>query len=753
MQNYFKDLSDEELAKLLNDFLKESKDKRENDGYQDDEEGLTEGYRMLSGKLRNGLINGYNYNGAKGTYNNIMLPAYTSFAPSHGGSKPPDPTFRALIEDREELAVALGALSQYSIATFDYTKLTTECGMDAFFSECGVGYARHRWNDAKGIAETTRFDPKNVYWQAGAGSIEKASYVIEKHKVNRGEFIKKFGTKKGWKADACKDGKISWPKKNERVDGKTLLDKIEYYLCWSKEGGYKRVYAFTNVPERDGILNKQDGEPGEEWPIELADDDWHLTPLKFMPVPGIIDGISFYWAGRDQYTTYQRLNTSTFYTYLKCGKVVLFVPDELGNDVDAIEKSGKTVTIAKFMRTDIQGPIKDNINVFEMPAPPPTLLQARNEAKENWRNIVSVNATTMLESQNLETATEAKTLRDSAQNMIAYGQGAVERFWTDIIRKETFINLSRMPKNSVLCVKTSGYKEEPEGEFEDEPGEEGYEKNEGEEYIFDVPPEEAVLLEKGPKSIAAAGMIAKARQKVGDQAAFQAATSGAMGPQLEQAQQQAQEQVPQTPEMAARAARGIPMDAVVKIVNPGVSMFIGAKAAEGWIEGLSPRQIESEIGISVEPGSASATSRMQAVNEVLMLFNTLSPLLVELGLYEPLAELMNAAIKKSEIADLNNVRITLEQIQAAVQQKQQAAQQQAEAEAQAKAAASQGPTELNPNDQIKAEAEITKSQMGLETQKQKTEQQQIKLQSDVVKGDVARNRTRSQAQLAGVIPQ
>lgn len=742
MKNWFQGLDSTDLSKLLNDFLTKSKEKR---AYDEDSEDdvLAEGYRMLSGRLE------HKTEGCSpGVYNNIMLPAWKSFAPSHGGSKQPDPIVRALMPSKEKLAQALQALIRYCVDAFDYTTMTMLCGMDSFFQRGGIGYARHTWNESKGIAETKRFDPKNVFWEAGASSVEKASHVIERHVLKRGEFIKKFGAKKGWNAEAHKGSKISWPKTSARMDGKTEFDDIEYFLFWSKEGGYKRVYAFTKRPKEDGILNKDDGELGEPWPIELPHEDWHLTPLVFTPIPGRIEGVSTYWASRDQYIAYQRLNRSVFFSALKSGKVVLFYPDDIESEMEAVEESGKTITPVPYSKSDLAGGrLSDWIEKWEMPEVSKTLLMARQESLDNWKNDIGVNATTMLESQNLETATEAQTLQDSAANMIAQDQAAVESFQVEVFRKESFINLSRMPKRSVLCVKLQGRKEESEGEFEDEPEKDGYEADPDEEYIFDVPYEEAILLKKGPESVAAAGRIAKAREKVADRASFDASMNGVAGPELDAVKEQAVQQVPQTPEMAARAARGIPMDAVVTIVNPGVEQFIGPEAAMGWEEGLDEQQIQAEVGVSVERGSSSATSRMQAVNEVLMLFNTLTPLLMEMGLYEPIAELINAAIKRSEIPDLDKARVTLQKIEQAVQQKQQAAQQQAQAEAEAKAQASQGPSQLTPDTAVKAEAEIHKSDTGLQTQQEKTKQQELKLMSDQVKGDAARDRTRSEAQL------
>lgn len=763
MENVLSKLRDEELSELLNDFRKKSKEKREEGGFDEDSDEDQEGYRMLAGNLRSGSINGYHYDSARGgTYINGMLPAWRAFTPTHGGSKPPDPIVRALMPSREPLAFALQQLVRYSIEKFDYVELRMLCGMDAFFTKGGVGFARHRWDDHLGIARTERFDPKNVFVDYSASSFAKASHIIERHKVPRYEFAKKFGKKAAKDADACKDSAVNWPKKNQSQKEKSPLDIIEYFLCWSKIGGYKRVYAFTEK-NQDGILNEQDGEPGEKWPIDLAEDDWHLTPLAFIPIPGKVNAVSTYWAGRDQYIAWQRLNRSVFFTSLKSGKSILFYPDTLQSEMQAVEESGRTITPVPYMATDLEnGKLSEMIEKWEMPPVSPELLRAREEAKQAWRSIIGVDAATMIESQNMETATEAKTLQDSAQNMLANDTNAVDRFTNEVFRKEAFINLSRMPKKPIVCVKMPWVKEKPEGEFDDDTDE--YEKEDGEEYLTDVPYEDAILLEKGPQSLAATTAIARSREKIGDRAVMKAATSGVEDPQqLGQIKEQAQSQIKPTPEMEVRqrytididgVPTPIPMNATCRIVNPGAEQFIGTEAAEGWVEGLTPRQIEAEIGVFVEPGSSSASGRMQNVNEVFMLYNTLAETLMGAGMYETVEELINASLKRSEIPDLDRAMIPNGALRKSMEQQQQAQMEQAKAEAEAKAAASQAPTELNPNDQIKAEAEIHKSDVGLETQKQKTEQQKLKIVGERVKGDEARVRdaSASQLQMRGMKP-
>lgn len=758
MADYYKSLDGNEKSKLFNSFLEKAKDKQgsDGDGYADDE-----GYRMLAGRLTGDLAI------FQDCYDNVTLPAWKAFAPKYA-AKEPCPITRALIPSRKALAEAAQALFRYRIEKFGYTPLIMACSMDAWFQKWGVGYARHQWDDPKGITTTSRSDPKDVFWDYTASSMEKAGHVIERMIVKRGEFIKKFGKSKGWEVDAWKDSSVDWPEKDKKEhDGKTLLDQIEYFLLWSKEGGYKRVYAFTkDDDDKLGILNEDDDKDGEPWPIELGEDDWHLTQLRFTPIPTGIDGVSTYWAGRGQHNAYQRLNGSTYYHGLKAGKEFLFFPEELESEMAKIEKATRTINQIPYSLDLLQGrKIAELIEKFDIPGTPESLLQLRAEAKANWRSIVGVNAVQMLESQNLETATEAQTMQSSAANMIADDQGAVERFVTEIFRKELMSDLSRMPKQSVVCVKipykpqedadedTDEYEDEAEGEFEDDVEDEQEEKKDGEEYLTDVPYEEAILLERGVKSMAAAKKIAGVRQQVSEKAAGDALMQGVPADQIEQVQEQAAQAVPQSPEMQVRAARQIPMDAVCKIVNPGVEQFIGPEAAAGWVEGMTPRQIESEIGVSTERGSSSPMQRMQAVNEVFMLYNTVSPTLIQYGQFDVLAALINAAFKKSEIADLETVEVSADDIKAYVQQQQEAAQQAAQAEAAAKGQP-QGPVPEDPNVMAKSKAEVAKAQIGHATQEQKTEQQKLKIVGEQVKGDVARIRDQSQAQLqmGGMMP-
>jgi hypothetical protein len=698
---------------------------------------MPEGYKVLAGKFERDYSN----------HDNMMLPAWKALSATHGGSKRPSPIIQSPMPFRQPLAQAIQELVRYRVQAFDYTALVQFCGMDSFFQKCGVGYARHSWDEAKGITKTSRQDPKNIFWDYNACSFDKASHVIERHVIPRWEFIKKFGAEKGWEVDAHKDSAVTWPKDKREHNGKSKLDQIEYFLMWSKLGGYKRVYAFTTENKKDiGVLNKHDGEPGEPWPIDLADDDWHLTPLAFTPIPGSIDAVSTYFAGKGQYAAYQRINNAVVNSNLKCGKGFLFIPDELFAEAGLIEQADKTVNIISYLRDEVGGKIDEWIKYVELAKTPDTLLQGRAEAKANWRSTVNVNAAQQIEAQQLETATEAKTMQDSAANMLASDQEAVERFITEIFRKEIFSDLSKMPKRSVVCVKLPDAKEKEEGEFQDDP--EDYVQEEGEEYLTDVPYEDAIKLEKGPASTAAVMRIAKAREKVGEKAAFDATMNGVPPEQLEQVEEQAQQQVAQTPEMEVRVRYDVPMDAVCKIVNPGVEQFIGPEAAEGWVEGLPARQIKAEIGVSVEPGSSSATGRMQNMNEALMTFNTLGPICQQLGLDDQFCALANAVLDKTENPMLAQARFTVEKVKAAREAMQQAAMQAEQAAAEAKAKASQGPTEINPNDQIKADAEKSKAAFGLETQKEKTVQQQLKLE-----GDQARERTRSMSQLQmGMMP-
>ncbi len=734
--NLFADLEPVEAHKLFTSMLAASKEKQPK-AFSADEGELSEGYRFLAGEIR---ANELKY----GVYCNLWFPAYKSFNPKFM-SRQPSWMYRSVDRNLDGLAASLQELSQWRVQRFDYTAETSLIILDAMM--LGIGYGRHAWDDELGVTTTTRFDPRNIFWDAQASSIRKAAHVMEKHTLKRWEFEKKFGKDVADEIDSDRSPEgVAWPKDRPKEE-RNPLDEIDYYLMWSKHGGERRVYAF-HKSYHDTWLTETDGEPGEPWPVSSTRDSWHLTPMVLTPINGRIEGISMWSVARGQYIAFQNLLGAATHAGLQSCKKLLFVPNSLADEAEEIEESGETLKVVRYNRDDTnEQKITDMIELVEMPKVSDDLLRMLADFKAQWEEIVGVNSVSQLNPQGVETAAEAMKLGDAAANRIADDQGVVERWMMEIGRKESRTDLLRMPKLSTVCAKPKGYEKPPAGEFAEE-------KPVGPMYFDNIPYQDAVLLENGIEDEEAAKSaeadVERVRRRASMKAMMQAEQMGgammngqppAAPPEPRQAGEAAVMQMPLTPEMAVRAKYRIPFDAEVTITNPGIAQFIGEEKAAGWIEGLSERQIEMGIAVTIQPGSSSAMGRMQKVQEVMMLFNTLMPWLQAYGIYEPMVELVNAAIDAAEIASLERAKVSLQQVLDAVQRQQQAAQAEAAAKEQAKAAASQGPQTLTPDVDRKASAEESKATAGIVTAREKTKQATIKAT------DNARNREQNMAQL------
>ena len=365
----------------------------------------------------------------------------------------------------------------------------------------------------------------------------------------------------------------------------------------------------------------------------------------------------------------------------------------------------------------------------------PDLLREVQFHLDRFQRLAGATAVSQIQPGSVETAAEATKLADAAANRVADDQGAVERWTNKIGRKEQIADFANIPALTVGMWWMSDDKEE---ESDEGYGDDQKEKA-GAKYLRNLPYADAVLLEKGPASDQAALKMERLKEEARNQDFAMRAMGGLQGMQPPSAE----DSVPVTPEVAVRRKYGVPVLAEFEITNPGVEQFISAEAAQAWPQrAMTRREVEKTFQVSIEQGTASATGRMQGVQEILMIGKMVLPEYEKLGLDKQYAAYLNAIIQRAELWVLNDCMVSEEEISRARQAIQQAQQQMMEAEAQAKNGQPNQPVPEDVNVTNKVQGELGKSQIGLQTQQEKTKQQQMKLE-----GDAIRERTRNAAQL------
>lgn len=722
MPDLFRDFTPSEIAEFGRKQLQASKDKMPKH-FMVESDQMVEGYRFLSGEIEDSSELKY------GTYCNTLYRAYKSFAPKWC-NRPPNFLVRPSVTSLQPLATAAQSLFRYRSTKFEYQRMIGKVCQDSLI--LGIGYGRHSWDEKRGLTVTSRFKPQHVAWDASATSIDKCNHVIEKHTIKRFQFAKKYGKDLAYELPASDKSSESsyWPAEElYQREGKSPNDEIEYYLLWSRYDDHRRVYAFHQSWDEDFIRPASSDSPyceGEEWPFELEEDEWHLTPLVLSELNDRIEGISPWRVSRGQYLMFQStLGASVRATLEACKKFILY-PDALEKEMAQIRKSGGTLSTVPYSIELLKemgvSKIEDLISKFDVGVVSPDLLNIVQQLKGLFEEVFGVNAVSQINPQGVETAAEATKLSAAADNAIADDQGAVERWMMKVGRKELMADMTKMPRLTVGRIDEFDGEESPEGEFPDEPS--------SSRYLQRIPAADAVLLEKGPANERAALRMEAARESARKKAWYANV--------MQMPATTPPENVPVTPEVEVRQRYGVPMEAKFTITNPGLEMLIGPEKSAGWQEGMTRRQIETGLAVKLELMSSSANGRMQKVQEILMTAKTLMPLFQEFQLTKQLTGIVEAIVSSSELESLEECRVTLKEFEAATL----ALQQQQQAAAQAQAAAKQ-PQGDNPEVvRMQTDAEKAKAQSGVVSATQKT--RQIELKNE---GDAARDRSRNQSQL------
>lgn len=722
MKNVFADYKPQEFNKLCNTMLDLSKKKMPED--LTDEELAKEPFEYLCGDRgimrRNGGLHHQRYT-------NLIFSAWKNFAPKFC-NHPPEYLVKQLIEERRQLADACSKLFQYKQTKIDYQELILRVCQDGFFLP--IGYGRHEWDKKRGMTVTKRFNPAHVFWDHTATDFASAKYVIEKHRISRIDFYYKYGDI-AYKVPKCEDTE-SLPKAQDAQDETkeySDLDEIEYFLLWTKHCGVRRVYPFLKSwpGDWDGWIHisKQDGLPGEPWPLQFDEEEWHLTPLVLSKVNGRVGGISTWKAGKGLYLQLQDLLGAMERKTEESAKKVIAYPKAMQSFIDMVRSASGTLTLVPYDTAKLQVPDPSKaIQLIEFPGPTESELQAVSDTQSRWQEVTGYNAVSGVNPTGVETAAEANKLADAASNRVADDQGAVERWVKLIGRKELACDLSMIPRRSSISVNRS-----KEGVFEGE-----FPDQNKKELTHGIPYQEAVLLEKGVDDVEAAQSMLDSREK--------AASNTILTGNTPEAAAQAAQGTPIAPEVQARLNRKISLTDKVEIVNPGVEQFIGEKLGQYWMEGLTPRQIDSWLMVEIQLGSSSVQGRLQKVNEAMMTGKMLLPEYKELQMWDEYSLVVNALIDASEIESLRDAKLDGKRVSASVQRIQQQQAEAAQAQATAQAAAESQPKPLDPNVAAKAESESTKSNNSVATEEMKLMGLDKKAHMEE-----ARNRHRSESQL------
>lgn len=696
---------------------------------------MSEGYQYLSGEIADKSKLYY------GSYCNELYDVWKGWAPKFC-SRPPNFMVRPGSREDQGLADCCQELFRYRVNRFDYQQMILQACQDAVI--LGVGYARHSWDDRRGLTTTSRFKPQNVFWDSTAKTVAGAGHVIEKHTMPRWQFIKKFGKEVGWEVPVADcDGEEAgyWPAESKWLkDGKGPEDQIEFYELWVVRGDFRKKYCFHLDWAEDYLYpasREKNENLGEDWPFDFDEGEWHLTPLIPTMLNDRIEGIAMWEVVRGQYLSYQALLGASIKQALQSCKKPIVCPEPMRRMVDQIQATGETmftVTYSKEMMEDFAGRgIDDLIKVLDLGEADPDLMAQVQMHRERFQQLSGSSAVAQIQPGGVETAAEATKLADAAANRVADDQGAVERWTTKIGRKELSSDLKRIPRLTV-----GGWRmpedvekdESPEG-FGEQPG-----KKQGIQYVRNLPYMDAIRLEKGPASDKAALRMEANREKARNQA-FAGRLTG--DPELQEMQpEQAEQQVPVTPEVEVRMQYGVPVMAKFEILNPGIEQFVPSENMESWPErAMTRREVEKMFAVSIETGTSSMNGKMARVQEVGMVAKTVMPFYQELGLDEQMAAIINAIIKSPELQSLDDCVVTPEEITQKRQEQQQAAQQAAEAEAMAKQPQGDNPETVK----MQSDAEMAKAQASVVTSGEKTKQIQLKNE-----GDAARDRSKNIAQ-------
>jgi hypothetical protein len=663
-------------------------------------------------------------------YTNLLFPAWKAFAPKFC-SKPPNYIVKQLTESRRMLAEACQKLFEFKMQKFSYSDMILEVAQDAFFAPCG--YGRHTWNKRLGMTVTNRFKPTDVMWDHSCTSPEGAKYVIERHKIKRYQLEKKYGRDIAYAVRADEDSlKISCPDDDSKYpDGKHPFDDIEYFLFWSKIGGYNRVYPFfehwpEDLEEKWIYKSPVDGKPGEPWELDFDEDQWHLTQLKLSNVNGRIGGLSTFQAGKGSYLQFQDLSGAQTRAAEESAKKVMVYPIELESLMTKVREAGGTLSLIGYDRQRAQmNDVNESIKLIEFPGPDQHLISATDLAERRFQEITGMNAAIQQQSGSIETAVEARTLESAASNRIADDQGAVERWVTLVGKKELSCDLMKMPRRSSIRVNRSEYG----GEFTND---------KGPGVLHDIPYEEAVLLEKGIANLEAA------QQQIAETEAKESELIlAAVDPQI--AKEQAA-QMPMDGEVRARLNRKIGLEDEVEIVIPGVEQFVGPELSEHWVEDMTRRQIEAELLVTIQLGSSTAAGRSQQVNEVLMIAKLLEPIYREFELWDKVAFIYNSVIDASELENLKDAKLNgvdlatkwQEIMQRQAEAKQQEFQQQLELK--------KAPENESIYEPARIHAELRKADAGVEKQALRIEEAKVRVKGEQ-EHEEARSRNRTDNQL------
>jgi DNA-binding protein YbaB len=667
-------------------------------------------------------------------YYNMAWAAWDCFIPKFV-DRPPRFLVKQLIEETRLLAEACSQHMLYKTKKYNYQEMIIDVCQDAY--HLPIAYGRHYWDDKLGVTLTKRFNPCDVQWDHTATDIKSAKYVIERHKCKRYEFRYKYGKKLADKVKKCENSE-QLKKPESKSDRPLDLDEIEYYLMWSKHCGYRRVYLFLKEWPEDWDdkwlhISKEDGKPGEPWGLQFDEDEWHLTELQLGRVNGRIGGMSNWQASKTMYLMMQDLWGAIAVASEESGKKILAYNAAIGNFVEKVSAAGGTLSFAPFdpQLAGAEGADK-MLKLIEFPGPDPGLLKAHTMAQDFWANISGFTAINQGAAENVETAAEANKLSESAANRIKAQQSAVEQWVSRVGRKELACDLGRVPRKTSLRVNRSEY-DEGQGEYPD--------KNQPQE-IHDVPYRDAILLEKGvvdpDEGMEQLRLRDEAKAKAILAAGFGAGMAPGSSEAIAQAGEQAAAQVPVSPEVEVRLKHKVPIDAEVKITNPGAEQFIGERLAVNWPEDMSPRQIDSSILVTIQLGSSGSMDRLQNVNEKSIINKLIEPRLVELQMWDQVAILHNAVIDASEDETLKDCKLTGAMMRDAYAKIQEQQAQQMEAQM----AAQNAPKPPDPNVMAKAEAEVTKSNNSVTTGEQKLELANVKAADNE-----ARDRHKSEMQL------
>jgi len=696
---------------------------------------MSEGYQYLSGEIEDKSKLYY------GTYCNELYDVWKGWAPKFC-SRPPNYMVRPGSREDQGLADACQELFRYRVNRFDYQQMILQTCQDAVI--LGVGYARHQWDERRGLTTTSRFKPQNVFWDATAKTISGAGHVIEKHTMPRWQFIQKFGRDVGKDIPVTSENGEEagyWPAENAWLhEGKGPDDPIEFYQLWVVRGDFRRIYYFHDGWAEDYLQpasRKANENVGEEWPFDFDEGEWHLTPLIPTMLNDRIEGIAMWEVVRGQYLSYQSLLGASIKQALQSCKKPIVCPEPMRRMVDQIQATGETmftVVYSKEMMDEFAGrKINELIHVLDLGEADPDLMAQVKYHQERFQQLSGSSAVAQIQPGGVETAAEATKLADAAANRVADDQGAVERWTTKIGRKELCSDLRHIPREDVCkwrMPEDAEYEDSPEG-FGEDPGT-AY----GAKYLRKVPRADSILLKKGPASDKAALKMEASREKKRNQA-FVGRLVG--DPQFQEMQpEQAEQEVPVTPEVDARMRYGVPILAEVEICNPGIAHFVPEENAGAWPERAMIREeVEKMFAVSIETGTSSMNGKMARVQEVGMIAKTLLPMFQERGLNKQAAAMMNAVTKSAELQALDDCVVTQQELDAADAKAAEQAQQAAMMEAQAK----QQPGDNPETVKMQSDAEMAKAQASVLTSREKTTQIDKKNE-----GDAARRRDKNIAQ-------